>query len=312
MPKLIDQAIYDLTFELTTKELASSTVAFKTFDVVYPMNTAMYRYSSAKFSDGSEAGARKIWSPVEKDLENRWTGSGLSGPAGSVGLYLSLEQEKDRDTQFSELCYYQSTETGSAMTGIEYFEFADRKVARDVSALFYMFLFHTTKPLTGINLLVPQADDEEASFVAQVFKQIPKPLRAAKTARAAYLDDKDASFCRAIGNACLQDKRYDFLLVTSTRNVANKNVVIKSAEGGAATKPLVCLQGAGRTSFFLNSDGSTQAETTTSDLVASGQMERQNLSAAAQQNRMGMPAHGPGQSPAGSSPLGGSGMTGTL
>jgi hypothetical protein len=53
--------------------------------------------------------------------------------------------------------------------------------------------------------------------------------------------------------------------MTSTRNLAHKNIILKGP-GGKDTAPLPMLKAMGRSSFFVGDDGSRKAEVSVSDL----------------------------------------------
>jgi hypothetical protein len=76
----------------------------------------------------------------------------------------------------------------------------------------------------------------------------------------------NASFCRGVGNACLADHRFDFIRVTSARSkdLTTKNIIIPHV-GGVSTEPYSHLQCHGRSSFFLNADGTHDAATSEAD-----------------------------------------------
>jgi len=97
-----------------------------------PEGQHVYRYGTAKFSDGSYKGARKIWGALEKDVGNRWTGFGLGGPGGQVGLYTTLEASGHKDTLFSELFHYLPTETESPQKPVKYYQFPSGTSPTDV------------------------------------------------------------------------------------------------------------------------------------------------------------------------------------
>lgn len=270
MPKLLNQALYDATFQAAKSIISSTSATFNSYLTALPANTALYRYSSQQYSDGSETGARKNWTTIDRDTGNRWTGISGTGSGASGGLYMSLEAEGYKDTEFSELYHYQDQDSHRGMTGIEFYEYNVKK--RPDSAfvqartLYYMFMFFLQRPLKGIDLTKGAAaiTDTYASAKASSGSQFQQ------SADELYMESDDASFCRAIGNACFQESCVDFILVTSTRNTTNKNVILK-CDGGVDSAPLDFLKPAGRSSFFLHGDGSRQAEVTVDDMKYNAQ-----------------------------------------
>ena len=154
MPKLLNQSLYDATYEATEAVVKSTKANFKTFQTELPVGTALYRYSTKQYSDGTEAGARKNWTEeLKNDTGNRWTGTAETGSGGSGGLYMSLEAEKGLDTEFPELNHYQSNDQYDQETDIAFYDFKEnRAVHSKAKTLYYMFAFFLQKKLVGIDL----------------------------------------------------------------------------------------------------------------------------------------------------------------
>lgn len=266
MPYLDQPELYSAAYDATVEALKAPLTQKQKKD--YRVGDHMYRYSSAKYSNGEEAGVRKIWTELSKDVGNRWTGSDLKS-GGVTGLYLALGQEGDKDTIFSELYHYQAQESDSAMNGIEYLVFNVLKpqirVTADAKALHYMFNFSICAPVTGIDLqLYPESSAD--SFVSKVYKIMTDkvPKFRGQSLESLYMANQDASFCRGIGNACLSNSQIDSITVTSARNRENANVIIRGT-GGPDSSPLPMLKAAGRSSFYLDEQGARAAVETLSD-----------------------------------------------
>ena len=266
LPYLMDAELYAAAYGATVEALKAPITQQQKND--FRVGDHMYRYSSAKYSNGDEAGVRKIWSELSKDVGNRWTGSDLKS-GGVTGLYLALGQEGDKDTIFSELYHYQAQETDSGMTGIEYLVFHVLKpqirVAADAKALHYMFNFSICAPVTGIDLRL-YAESSADSFVSKVYKLMNEkfPKFRGQSLESLYMANQDASFCRGIGNACLSSGQFHSITVTSARNRENANVIIRG-DGGKDSPPLPMLKAAGRSSFYLDEQGARAAVETLAD-----------------------------------------------
>lgn len=287
MPEILNKKLYDATYGIS-KDLIEfgkwgpayhSAVKF----VHLSHGQYLYRYSNAKKSDGTFQGARKIWTRVEKDTGNRWTGSGLGGPGGQVGLYTTLEADKCQNTLFAELFHYLVAEKDSSDdVDINYHDFAaTAKAYNEIVAsgqhldadknikprpapiprshkavkLHYMFAFTLAKPVKLIDLQLPVTYRDPNSFAAEVFRRglrrYPKLFQLSPTCIELYMHGKDASFCRAIGNACLTLVGVDGLLVTSARDTRSTSVILKGPVG----VDFDFLNFAGRSSFFINPNG---------------------------------------------------------
>jgi hypothetical protein len=175
-------------------------------------------------------------------------------------------------TEFSELVHYQDDEfkeKGALSSILEFQEYdtaAKTKFFTKVNNMFFMWLFFTTKPMTGLNLDIPHGDNV-SPFMKRIFVKIAghKDLQGMSPEQW-YLHETDASFCRGVGNACLADHRFDFIRVTSARSkdLTTKNIIIPHV-GGVSTEPYAHLQCHGRSSFFLNADGTHDAATSEAD-----------------------------------------------
>jgi hypothetical protein len=269
MPTLKNQPIYNATYEQARALIAQG----KGPKVqIYQGRTPLYRYGTAKNGPaaGNHEGACKIWRPLDQDRENRWTGYAHGGPGGSVGLYMTIEAEASADTIFSELAHYQPQETESPIQMVEYFQYHRKglvhQMAHESDKLFFMFFFLLTRPIRVYKLELPLTPDD-GSFASEVFKaakaRATNIYPPGKTCINLYMDGDDASFCRALGNACLADPSCDGIQVTSTRETSSKSAVLKGVAGQAVD----LLQFFGRSSFFMSADGrTTESAVTLADM----------------------------------------------
>jgi hypothetical protein len=241
----------------------------------------VYRYGTAKFSDGNYQGARKIWGALEGDTGNRWTGSALGGPGGRVGLYTTLEAEKCKDTLFSELFHYLPTETDSPQKSVKYYQFVPASFDADndkveapsptnvwhlTDKLHFMFTFVLSERKRVLDLQLPTTPNDTSFFVTNVFQlaqaDAPSAFLPGRNCIDAYMDPSDASFCRALGNAVLEEAFVDGIQVTSTRDTRSTSVVFKGPVG----PQFDYLRFVGRSSFFMDPSGAfTRAAETFAD-----------------------------------------------
>jgi hypothetical protein len=278
MPTLKNYDVYKRAFDVTYDLLSGAPAELLNPEITlkFPKGTPMYRYSPKKISDGGESNARKVWRALPSDTENRWSGTDSKG-GGVTGLYLALEAAGALHTEFAELVHYQENEANPDTAVLAYQQYAaggnPELIFSPVNAIFFMWLFFHEKPLTGINLDVPHAGNS-SPFMQRVFMKLAgHSSLGGKTPTQWYLHESDASLCRGIGNACLADHRFDFIRVTSARSadLSAKNIVIPHA-GGPATEPYAHLTCHGRSSFFLNRDGTMDAQTSEDDKLYSGRI----------------------------------------
>jgi len=267
MPELLNQTLYDATYRATQKVIGDSKAKFTLYQKELLPGTALYRYSSKQHSDGTEAGARKNWTELIKDIGNRWTGSSGTGDGASGGLYMSLEAEKGLDTEFPELDHYQGKDEWRDETQINFRDFkGNREIRAQAQTLYYMFAFFLDRQLKGIDLTL---NSEAIKDIHRETERITSSTNAKKTlnsnpsASELYLHSDDASFCRAIGNRCFQESNIEFILVSSTRNTNFNNVILKCSE----LKSIDYLQAFGRSSFYLDAEHHAKAEVTRADQV---------------------------------------------
>jgi hypothetical protein len=279
VPKLLSNDVYKRAFDVTYDLLSGSKAELLDPEITlkFTPGTPTYRYSSKTVSDGGESNTRKVWRTLAGDVDNRWSGVDPSG-GGVTGLYLALENAGILHTEFSELVHYQEEENEKAesptVVRLQKYAKAGSPVELEVvDNLFFMWLFFTTKPLTGINLDIPHPNNS-SPFMKRVFMKIAGHTSLkGSTPEQWYLHDKDASFCRGVGNACLSDHRFDFIRVTSARSadLSARNIVIPHV-GGLKTEPYPSLNCMGRSSFFLKKDGTFDAQTTEADKIFTGRL----------------------------------------
>lgn len=307
MPSILNQPLYDATFRHASALARLLGTPAHPWARLSP-GDALFRYSSQKWSDGEESGARAQWTPLGRDTSNRWSGSnGADG--GALGMYFSREEARSANTVFSELYHYLPTETlehapgqNDAISGVTYFAYLRNSIPKGLgldgvlkwystaNRAHYMFKWSLKKSIQGADLLLPEAAGAvpgREGFVDAVYARLASDsLRLlttnggkTRTARELYLDPEDASFCRAIGNACLGNAQCEFLQVTSTRDKALKAVSIVLNASDAHTVPDVArdrngggkrgigyLQAMGRSTFFTDFFKNIQARVSTDDM----------------------------------------------
>ncbi|MEN9797889.1 MAG: hypothetical protein RL653_1585 [Pseudomonadota bacterium] len=314
MPSIQNQPLYDATFRhASTLAKQLGTAAFPWARLAH--GDCLFRYSSQKWSDGEESGARAQWTPLDRDTGNRWSGSDNSG-GGALGMYFSREEARSANTVFSELYHYLPDETlqhvpgqNEAISGVTYFSYLRNSLPKGLgldgvlkwystaNRAHYMFKWSLKKAVQGAELLVPSGAPggmaQRQGFVDAVYARLGSDSQrllqgsggAARTARDLYLDPEDASFCRAIGNACLQKAGCEFLQVTSTRDKALKaeSIVLNAEEAytvpdvakdkrGNGKRGIGYLQPLGRSTFFTDFFKNIQARVTTNDMRYNDQL----------------------------------------
>ena len=273
MPEILNQAVYNTAYRATRtlllgKDGRHPTARFRQ----YAAGQYLYRYASQSLNEfaGNYEGARKIWRGVDKDTGNRWTGFGGGGPGGQVGLYTTLEQIGKDPTVFGELFHYLANEANPKNDQtIEYSDFEGAIVRRGrvkpepalishtAERMHYMFAFTLEKSIRVMDLRVPITPGDTSSFVYHVYelcKQYNPGLFASLNCIDLYNHDKDASFCRGIGNSCLEvTQNGNGILTTSARDARSLSIIIKEPAG----TELKYLKFAGRSTFFVEPNGGT-------------------------------------------------------
>jgi len=106
-----------------------------------------------------------------------------------------------------------------------------------------------------LDLQLPSTPNDESFFVTNVFELArsmdPSAFLPGRNCVDLYMDPSDASFCRAMGNAALEEAAVDGIQVTSTRDTRSTSVVFKGSVG----PQFDYLQFVGRSSFFMDPSG---------------------------------------------------------
>lgn len=274
MPKINRDEVYNAIYESACKKFVSQE-ALEPYLISEAKGEPLYRYVGYRSSmPQAENAGRIIWSSLENDKSNRWTGIGAEDKGGSQGLYLSGEY-LDKDKPFPELEHYLDKDS-NPNASVNYFRYeAGQEPAlttAKVSELRSMFLFSLEKSISGVNLSLNEDGNhpllEEILEDAQL--SYPDAFTEEDTLSTLYYSGEDASFCRAIGNAVLESTDLSFFETTSVRDRESSNVIMR-----AETKtPLLTLKPEGRSSFFLNSE-TMQGEGvfTIADLVYNAEFE---------------------------------------
>ena len=271
---IVNQDLYKKTYEVAFNVMQSDNI--EKFKLTLPDGSGLYRFVSYRNNDPQvhESG-RTIWTQLPDDKNNRWSGSceGAFTPEhGRQALYLSLPQMGAQDTHFAELEHYQPL-SGKIEKEIEVFIYEKNKSPRseklDASALRTLFLFTTNQTLSGLNLCLQKNDDkkEEESLPEIIFNELKKKepsLIAEQDARDLYLAGTDHSFCRALGNACL-NAGFLFFQSTSVRDIKEVNIIIGLPLNGS--RVITCLDPQGRATFFVDASNTKSKSYTKDDLV---------------------------------------------
>jgi hypothetical protein len=267
MPKLDNQRIYKATY-ITTKEIIQSSsghhpnIKFKN----YTPGEYLYRYSPSQFGSG-HIGNMMVYRNVDEDTENRWTGQSVEGLPGHIGLYTTPEQVGKDETVFAELFQYMKSDNKNdknAKTDISIYDFQGRIEGDEVKhelapaetinahRLHYMFAYTLTKKIKILDLQLPLSPVDRNSLANTVFQlarlKAPAAFMGINNCSDLYRHDSDASFCRALGNACLQYITCDGIMTTSARDNRAINVILRTQKGVQNE----FLQFAGRSSFFVD------------------------------------------------------------
>lgn len=253
MPQIKDEKMYMEVYN-SAKEVFRTSANISELKVERKAGTPLYRYVGYRNAMPQEAvNVKKIWSNLDKDIDNRWTGRGANGN-GSQGLYMSGEF-LEKNSPFPELEYYQQKELPVAAQKIvvAFYE-KDKKedyIEVDAKSLKSMFLFTQTKNLIGLNLSL-KVDGEYNPLLVQIFsraKALNKDMFNDKiNLEKLYTSDADASFCRAVGNAAFEVfSSIDFIQVTSARDNESVNIILR----GNSSSDFDYLKAEGRTSFFV-------------------------------------------------------------
>ena len=287
MPTVLNKELYAATYETTRGLLRKGILPIQ---IPLAVNSALFHYNGAKYGVGAqhEEASRAFFRAGSEDTGNRWSGQASKESYPShAGLYMVREAPKRGTTSTEEMEHYMD-KFGStinpefaneAMHESYYLTFskgnkdAPNAQAMKAMVLYFNFKYEVTEQKNLFDLRVPFADLDPSSFVAKVYRimlfndkpMMTRMLRGNISARRLYCDSEDASFCRAIGNACLDHVACDGIQVNSVRDLNGVNVILKqptdvplsspsNAKEGllANINPVPWLKFVGRTSFFKN------------------------------------------------------------
>jgi len=287
LPTVLKPRIYAATFEAARGLLKRGILPIQ---IPLTVNSTLFHYNGAKYGVASqhEEASRAFFRAGNEDTGNRWSGQASEPSYPSfAGLYMVREAPKQGTTSTEEMEHYMD-KFGSTinpefanqgMHENSYFTFsAGNKAAPSVQAmkamvLYFNFKYEVTEEITLFDLRVPYSDLDPSSFVAKVFRTMLSNDRSLMTdmllgrisARRLYTDSEDASFCRAIGNACLDHVACDGIQVNSVRDLNGVNVILKQPADVPLSSPSIAKEGrlaninpvpwlkfVGRTSFFKN------------------------------------------------------------
>ncbi|MBF0423137.1 MAG: hypothetical protein HQL73_09100 [Magnetococcales bacterium] len=255
MPKIINFLLYNLIYKTSYKMLQSKPLISK-FLINMNKGMALYRYTGYRNSQPQyEDSGRIIWTSLQNDINNRWSGLGADGQ-GSQALYLSVEKPGPGNTSFPELEHYQDANI-PATELVRYFEYQAGKqpqwTTAKASELRSMFLFNLGVNLAGLDLTYQIAQDSLLTHIYETAKQTdPSLFTPQDTLEKLYFNPDDASFNRALGNAAFSIPDLLYIKTTSVRDKKSVNVAMLGKRG----VPVSSLQPLGRGTFFL--DGTTK------------------------------------------------------
>ncbi|MBD3919427.1 hypothetical protein H8B09_11745 [Paenibacillus sp. PR3] len=260
MPKLGFPKLYDVTSTVAKRKFQNQKFLLDKYSFKLDTGSPMYRFVNYRnLKPQFENGGRTIWTKLDDDIWNRWTGRGtdVNGQStGTQGLYLSLDADGPVDTKFPEVSQYQDASVPPNQT-VHYFEYRSGQKpewkSTKASELRSMFLFTLNKPLLGVDF---SFDDRQDSILMQIFneakQEVPDAFDKGVTLKDLYFASEDASFNRAIGNALFETTIYGAFKATSVRDYKSINLVVTGKSGIA----LDFLQPQGRATFLI--DGVTK------------------------------------------------------
>ncbi|MFC4778057.1 hypothetical protein ACFO9Q_14745 [Paenibacillus sp. GCM10023252] len=282
MPKLLIPARYDATFKAAKRVFQEQPNLLSKYSFTLDSGSPLYRFVGYRNSKPQlENAGRTIWTSLQNDWLNRWTGRGTDSPDGKItgkqAIYLSMEEEGPVDTSFPEVTQYQDSSVDPNET-IRYFEYEPGKkpawVEAKASELRSMFLFSTTRPLEGIDLTYDDSPDSIHSRIYELACSLaPDVFKNDSKLRELYFSSEDASYNRAIGNALFETTIYGAFKATSVRDFKSINLVLSGSQG----TPISLLAPLGRATFLL--DGTTRktrAVYTIDDLIYNQSFETSN------------------------------------
>lgn len=278
MPKVKREKLYKAIIEAAREQYADPR-KLDPYRVTRPEGTPLYRYVDYRNSEPQiEKAGRTIWTKLENDTSNRWTGRGPGESVeGQQGVYLSGEY-LDINQPFPELEHYINKDV-NPNDPVFYYRYqkgvAPKLVLGTVGELRSMFLFSTNKELQGIDLRI--SEPGEHKLLQDIFinarKEVPEAFLDSDSLESLYYAGEDASFCRAVGNATLEKTGADFFQTTSVRDKVSVNVIM----GGESGTAIPTLKPEGRASFFLNQEGGVEGVFTVLDLKYNAAFEQTGL-----------------------------------
>lgn len=278
MPKVKREKLYKAIIE-AAREQYTDPGKIERYRVTRPEGSPLYRYVDYRNAEPQiEKAGRTIWTKLENDTSNRWTGRGPGESAeGEQGIYLSGEY-LDIDQPFPELEHYIDKDANPS-DPVFYYRYekgvAPKLVLGTVGELRSMFLFSTNKELQGIDLRI--SEPEEHRLLQDIFtsarRRAPEAFLDSDSVESLYYEGEDASFCRAVGNATLEKTGADFFQTTSVRDKVSVNVIM----GGKSGTAIPSLKPEGRASFFLNQEGGIEGVFTILDLKYNAAFEQTGL-----------------------------------
>lgn len=278
MPKVKRDKLYKAIIDAAREQYADPR-KLDPYRVTRPEGTPLYRYVDYRNSEPQvEKAGRTIWTDLEYDTSNRWTGRGPGESVeGQQGVYLSGEY-LDINKPFPELEHYINKDV-NPNDPVFYYRYekgvAPKLVLGTVGELRSMFLFSTNKELQGIDLRISAPGEHQ--LLQDIFinarKEVPEAFLDSDSLESLYYAGEDASFCRAVGNATLEKTGADFFQTTSVRDKVSVNVIM----GGQTKTPIPTLKPEGRASFFLNLEGGIEGVFTVLDLKYNAAFEQTGL-----------------------------------
>jgi len=259
MPEITNDALYDLVNRHAKDRFEAGNL--EDYEINRATGEPLYRYVGYRHNMPQAADAgRTIFRPLNDDTTNRWTGRGIADGTGRQGLYLSGEFISEGHP-FPELEHYQQGEEPDKR--IVYYDYnpheegeiaiAPKAQMEQAGNLRSMFLFSADAPMSGIDLKLYAGEDINPliqEIYDAAFAENPD-LFEGTTLEALYTHGEDASFCRAIGNACLEKTDKAYFETTSVRDEQSTNVILRGDQGA----PLDVLKPEGRATFFTNEGG---------------------------------------------------------
>jgi len=280
MPTIQNNNLYTLIYRHASERFARGVEGY---EIRRAAGEPLYRYVSYRNNmPQPENAGRTIFPTLQQDTANRWTGMGADG-AGHQGLYLSGEFI-NQGHPFPELEHYQAPGQ-QPDAQITYFDYHPgdggidpTPATADAGQLRSMFLFTLDNEARGLDLNLMRGGE-----INPLLKEIYDAAKADRpdlfgeddTLEALYNHPDDASFCRAIGNACLESTDKDYFETTSVRDNLSSNVIMRgpARDPLRPPAPLVNLDAQGRATFFVEGDTVGKGVYSVSDMLYNTRFE---------------------------------------